>query len=291
MMKKQLQKQLCIFAAFAAAFLAAGSIWYWQTGGTLALTVLMFTPTVSVLLTTLLAGAGWKELLANFHLKPRLRQNKGRYLGVWLLTPVVAYLGAAFYFLLFPQQFTLQSALAVESGMQGTDYIAFLATMIPLAVLVNPLMGLPQCLGEELAWRGWLLPKLTERFGQLRTVLLTGLVWGIWHAPVVAMGYNYGEGHPIANVAAMVLFCLVLGVIQGFLFWRTDSIWGPVLFHAAVNGIDLWKPTDLFMNSPANLFVGTEPGGYRRRIGICSAGNLVPAADREGQGEHLIFLR
>ena len=222
MMKKQLQKQLCIFAAFAAAFLAAGSIWYWQTGGTLALTVLMFTPTVSVLLTTLLAGAGWKELLASFHLKPRLRQNKGRYLGVWLLTPVVAYLGAAFYFLLFPQQFTLQSALAVESGMQGTDYIAFLATMIPLAVLVNPLMGLPQCLGEELAWRGWLLPKLTERFGQLRAVLLTGLVWGIWHAPVVAMGYNYGEGHPLANVAAMVLFCLVLGVIQGFLFWRTD---------------------------------------------------------------------
>lgn len=268
MMKKQLQKQLCIFAAFVAAFLAAGSIWYWQTGGTLALTVLMFTPAVSVLLTTLLAGAGWKELLASFHLKPRLRQNKGRYLGVWLLTPVVAYLGAAVYFLLFPQQFTLQSALAVESGMQGTDYIAFLATMIPLAVLVNPLMGLPQCLGEELAWRGWLLPKLTERFGQLRAVLLTGLIWGLWHAPVVAMGYNYGEGHPLANVAAMVLFCLVLGVIQGFLFWRTDSIWGPVLFHAAVNGIDLWKPTDLFMNSPANLFVGPNLVGIVGGLGF-----------------------
>lgn len=268
MMKKQLQKQLCIFAAFAAAFLAAGSIWYWQTGDTLALTVLMFTPTVSVLLTTLLAGAGWKELLASFHLKPRLRQNKGRYLAVWLLTPVVAYLGAAVYFLLFPQQFTLQSALAVESGMQGTDYIAFLATMIPLAVLVNPLMGLPQCLGEELAWRGWLLPKLTERFGQLRAVLLTGLIWGLWHAPVVAMGYNYGEGHPLANVAAMVLFCLVLGVIQGFLFWRTDSIWGPVLFHAAVNGIDLWKPTDLFMNSPANLFVGPNLVGIVGGLGF-----------------------
>ena len=268
MMKKQLQKQLCIFAAFAAAFLAAGSIWYWQTGDTLALTVLMFTPAVSVLLTTLLAGAGWKELLANFHLKPRLRQNKGRYLGVWLLTPVVAYLGAAVYFLLFLQQFTLQSALAVESGMQGTDYIAFLATMIPLAVLVNPLMGLPQCLGEELAWRGWLLPKLTERFGQLRAVLLTGLIWGLWHAPVVAMGYNYGEGHPLANVAAMVLFCLVLGVIQGFLFWRTDSIWGPVLFHAAVNGIDLWKPTDLFMNSPANLFVGPNLVGIVGGLGF-----------------------
>ena len=172
MMKKQLQKQLCIFAAFAAAFLAAGSIWYWQTGDTLALTVLMFTPAVSVLLTTLLAGAGWKELLANFHLKPRLRQNKGRYLAVWLLTPVVA------------------------------------------------------------------------------------------------MGYNYGEGHPLANVAAMVLFCLVLGVIQGFLFWRTDSIWGPVLFHAAVNGIDLWKPTDLFMNSPANLFVGPNLVGIVGGLGF-----------------------
>ena len=66
MMKKQLQKQLCIFAAFAAAFLAAGSIWYWQRRRHAALTVLMFTPAVSVLLTTLLAGAGWKELLASF---------------------------------------------------------------------------------------------------------------------------------------------------------------------------------------------------------------------------------
>lgn len=140
--------------------------------------------------------------------------------------------------------------------------------MIPLAVLVNPLMGLPQCLGEELAWRGWLLPKLTERFGQLRAVLLTGLIWGLWHAPVVAMGYNYGEGHPLANVTAMVLFCLVLGVIQGFLFWRTDSIWGPVLFHAAVNGIDLWKPTDLFMNSPANLFVGPNLVGIAGGLGF-----------------------
>lgn len=267
-MKKQLQKQLAIFVAIIAAFLAAGSFWYGRTGDSLALTALMFTPAASVLLTTLLTGAGWKELLGGFRLKPRLRQNKGRYLAVWLLTPVVAYLGAAVYFLLFPQQFTLQSALALESGMQGTDYIAFLAAMIPLAVLVNPLMGLPQCLGEELAWRGWLLPKLTEQFGQLRAVLLTSLIWGLWHAPVVAMGYNYGEGHPLANVAAMVLFCLVLGVIQGFLFWRTDSIWGPVLFHAAVNGIDLWKPSDLFMNGPSNLFVGPNLVGIVGGVGF-----------------------
>lgn len=267
-MKKQLQKQLAIFVAIIAVFLAAGSFWYGRTGDSLALTALMFTPAASVLLTTLLTGAGWKELLGGFRLKPRLRQNKGRYLAVWLLTPVVAYLGAAVYFLLFPQQFTLQSALALETGTQGTDYIAFLAAMIPLAVLVNPLMGLPQCLGEELAWRGWLLPKLTEQFGQLRAVLLTSLIWGLWHAPVVAMGYNYGEGHPLANVAAMVLFCLVLGVIQGFLFWRTNSIWGPVLFHAAVNGIDLWKPSDLFMNGPSNLFVGPNLVGIVGGVGF-----------------------
>ena len=258
MMKKQLQKQLCIFAAFAAAFLAAGSIWYWQTGGTLALTVLMFTPAVSVLLTTLLAGAGWKELLANFHLKPRLRQNKGRYLGVWLLTPVVAYLGAAVYFLLFPQQFTLQSALAVESGMQGTDYIAFLATMIPLAVLVNPLMGLPQCLGEELAWRGWLLPKLTERFGQLR------------RDGAVLSGAGCDSGPSVLEDR----FDLGTGALSRGGQWNRS--------------VEADRP---LYEQPGQPLCGTEPGGYRRRIGICSAGNLVPAADREGQGELLIFLR
>ena len=281
-MKKQLQKQLCIFAAFAAAFLAAGSIWYWQTGGTLALTVLMFTPTVSVLLTTLLAGAGWKELLASFHLKPRLRQNKGRYLGVWLLTPVVAYLGAAFYFLLFPQQFTLQSALAVESGMQGTDYIAFLATMIPLAVLVNPLMGLPQCLGEELAWRGWLLPKLTERFGQLRAVLLTGPCLG----NLARAGG--GDGLQLRGRASACQRRRDGAVLSGagcdsgisVLEDRFDLGTGALSRGGQWNrSVEADRP---LYEQPGQPLCGAKPGGHRRRIGICSAGNLVPAADWEG---------
>ena len=271
-MRRKMQGQLPIFLALVAAFMAAGSFWYWKDPHTLVLTLLMFTPALSVLLTALLTGERMGVLVKSLGLKPKLRTNGKLYLAVWLLTPLVAYFGALLYFLLFPGQFTLDSALAIESGVRGKDYLAFLAAMIPLAVLLNPIGGLPQCLGEELAWRGWLLPKLEQRFGQLRAALLSGLLWGVWHAPIVAMGYNYGKGHPLQNIAAMVLFCVVLGSIQAFLYWKSQSVWSAVLFHAAVNGIDLWKPSDLFMNGPSNLFVGPN------LVGLIGGAGFVLAA-------------
>lgn len=92
--------------------------------------------------------------------------------------------------------------------------------MLPLAVIVNSLMGLAQCFGEEFAWRGYLLPKLGTRYSPVAAAVLTGVIWGIWHAPIVAAGYNYGEEHPLLGIAAMIVFCVVIGTIAGFLFLR-----------------------------------------------------------------------
>ena len=152
--------------------------------------------------------------------------------------------------------------------MQGVDYLVMLAQTIPLAVLINPLTGLLPCLGEELAWRGYLLPKFSC-YGKIPATLITGLLWGLWHAPIVAMGFNYGEGHPVANILAMLVFCSVLGVIQGYLFFHTGSVWGPVVFHAAINGIDLYAPSQLFMNRSSNLFIGPN------LIGLVGGAGLI----------------
>lgn len=266
-MKKQDQKRLWIFVLLESVFLGVFSLFYWMSGSNTLLTWLMFTPAVSVLLTRLFTREGTKEL----YLSVGLRKNLRCYLAAWLLTPVISYLGAAVYFLIFPQDFTLSSQFAWELGLQDTDYLAMLIQMIPLAVLVNPLTGLLPCLGEELAWRGYVLPKLSC-FGRTRATLMTSLLWGLWHAPIVAMGYNYGKGHPFANILAMLLFCTVLGLMEGYLFFHTNSVWGPVVFHAAINGMDLYAPSQLFMNTQSNLFIGPN------LVGIVGGAGLILTA-------------
>ena len=78
--------------------------------------------------------------------------------------------------------------------------ICSVAVLIPLAILVNPLMGILQCLGEELAWRSYLLPRLSKQYPIRIAALINGVIWGIWHSPIIAMGYNYGTEHRILGL-------------------------------------------------------------------------------------------
>lgn len=266
------RRELLVFAAFTAAFLALFAFWYAQKQDGMALVLCMFSPSAAVLLTRLATGEGWK----NLYLAPHLRGNLRRYAFAWFATPPIAYAGAALFFVLFPGRFDpLGSAYARDLGVQALpDYAAQLAVMLPLAVLVNPWVGLPQCLGEEFAWRGYLQPKLCEKFSPLQASLLTGALWGVWHAPFIAMGYNYGPGHPLAGVLAMIVFCTVLGCIQGWIFLRVRSVWPAALLHASLNALDLCAPSALFMSGPADPFVGPDPIGLVGGAGILIAAVL-----------------
>ena len=264
------RRELLVFAAFTAVFLALFAFWYAQKQDGMALVLCMFSPSASVVLTRLVTGEGWK----NLYLVPHLRGNLRRYAFAWFATPLIAYAGAVLFFVLFPAQFDpLGSVYARDLGVQTLpEYAAQLAVMLPLAVLVNPWMGLLQCLGEEFAWRGYLLPKLCEKFSPLQAALLTGAVWGVWHAPFIAMGYKYRPGHPLAGVLAMIVFCTVLGCIQGWIFLRVRSVWPAALLHASLNALDLCAPSALFMSGAADPFVGPDLIGL-----VGGAGLLVTA--------------
>ena len=258
---KSRDRQLATFGALTAAFLVLLSAAYASSRDSNILTLLMLTPAASVLVSCLVAGDGIRQL----PLAPRLRGNLPWYAAAWLLPALAAFAGAALYFLVFPRDFDpLGSQLAEASGVEGMgDYISTVVPSVLAAVLVNPIPGLLPCLGEELAWRGYLLPALSERMPRARAALATGVAWGVWHAPIVAMGYNYGAGHPVAGVLAMTAFCAVMGCISGFLFFRTRTVWAPVAFHAAVNGIAMYAPSALLMRAGAHPdpFIGPDLTG------------------------------
>ena len=80
-------------------------------------------------------------------------------------------------------------------------------------------------------------------------MLATGAIWGLWHAPLIAMGYNYGTpypGFPVVGILAMVLFCTGFGTLLCLLRDVTNSVWPCALAHGALNavaGLPVWLST------------------------------------------------
>jgi membrane protease YdiL (CAAX protease family) len=102
------------------------------------------------------------------------------------------------------------------------------------AVLAACTLNLPFMLGEELGWRGYLF-HATSTWSTSRRVLFTGVVWGLWHAPLILMGHNYPE-HPVLGVPLMVVFCTLLAYLFDWTRRRVRAVWGACVLHGIING-------------------------------------------------------
>ena len=100
-------------------------------------------------------------------------------------------------------------------------------------IVVNSFIGLMAGFGEEYGWRGFLQGELIN-IGRLRGVLLVGLIWGVWHLPLIWMGFNY-PGYPLLGSILMVVFTLLLGVILGYAMLKSASIWLVSFLHVLSN--------------------------------------------------------
>lgn len=220
--------------------------------------VLMFFPALGVLVTRLVTREGFKNSMLRLNFRGNLRY----YLIGWFAPMALTAIGAAVYFLIFPSEFTL-STLKAQTAAQPLPP-ALLWGMQVLMLLICPLLNLVTCFGEEWGWRGYLLPKVAARMKFLPTVLLTGFIWGIWHAPIIVAGHNYGmdyPGYPWLGIIGMCLFCMVAGTLFSFITLKTRSCWPAVLAHGALNGTA--SIGVLFLADPmaCNRFVGPLPMG------------------------------
>jgi membrane protease YdiL (CAAX protease family) len=91
---------------------------------------------------------------------------------------------------------------------------------------------------EEIGWRAWLLPRFIRRFGARHAIVLVSVIWGLWHLPFVLSGIYFDfKTVPKALEAAMILptGSIAFGLVIGWLWVRTESIWIVSLAHGAVN--------------------------------------------------------
>jgi membrane protease YdiL (CAAX protease family) len=193
---------------------------------------LMWTPGIAALLTQLLftrsvAGLGW-------------RIGKPKYLLMGYLLPFV--------------YVSLVYALVWVSGIGPLDVAGFAKTMGTQAPFTPPssaqqaaaaalyfatwgvLTTAWATLGEELGWRGLLVPELARRFSFTATALLSGVAWAAWHVPVMVLADYHNPGAP--PWYGLVCFSvLVIGISFAFAWLRlqSGSVWVTVLLHASHN--------------------------------------------------------
>lgn len=197
----------------------------------------MFTPLLGVLLCcrglgTAKTGIGWRL---------QLRGRLGWYAWALWGPALFTLLGAALYFLLFPNQLDWKmTVLAAQMGLESVP-LSVLLIQLGICVTLAPFINLIFALGEEVGWRGWLTPTLQKRLGDRWGKIAAGVIWGIWHWPLILLAnYEYGAGYPGApwsGLAAMCLFTVVTGMLLSWLYERTGSIWAPALAHGALNAI------------------------------------------------------
>lgn len=120
---------------------------------------------------------------------------------------------------------------------------------------------------EEIGWRAWMLPRLIERMNIQRAVTVSALIWAFWHTPFALGGIHHLPGIPaLLVVLTLPILTIGAGLVIGWLWIRTESIWMVALAHGALNN---W-------GQYAFKFMQDEgPGGQPRDMLILAAGGLA----------------
>jgi membrane protease YdiL (CAAX protease family) len=210
--------KIALFLTLTATFSALA---YWRmfspghVAGTADILILMWCPGVAGLLTRLitqrnLAGEGWKPwppgpLLLGYAL-PMFYAGPV-YLVAWL------------------------SGLAGfdTGGWSASGGLVFLATMGVLQSLLG-------ATGEELGWRGLLVPELAKVTNFRGTALISGAIWAVWHMPLIIFAGYHGAGTPLLySIACFAIMVVGLGTLMAWLRLGSGSVWPCALLHATHN--------------------------------------------------------
>jgi membrane protease YdiL (CAAX protease family) len=233
--------------AYGLAWLAVLPLWLDGSG--------LSHPLAGVLVPLMMFAPGIAALITVFSVqRPRPRPT-AEYLGLWPLRPIGRTIWLSVLGILGTATIVITAVfLAAALGLVQLDLVAFsgfaeylddtstvpvdlpVTLVVLLQVLALPITAIISgifAFGEELGWRGWLLPSLRP-LGTWPALLLTGAVWGLWHSPIILLGHNFAQPN-LWGVALMVVGCVLLGVLIGWMRLRSGSVWPAVFAHGGFN--------------------------------------------------------
>jgi membrane protease YdiL (CAAX protease family) len=193
----------------------------------------MMVPVIAHVLTRKLTGEGFAMTgKGSMMLGITFRDKKWIYYLFAMLVPWLYFeLGDGLSLLFYPQLFD-------EEYYQTLGLAKELIPILPFIEILNGTILSFAAFGEEGGWRGYMMPKLTALFGIKKAVVIGGIIWGVWHAPLTAVGHNFGTdypGFPYLGILVMCVECSFMGIMLTFLTEKTGSVWAASIMHAVNN--------------------------------------------------------
>ena len=229
------RRQVATYLFFVFAFT---SVFYFlilraktlAAGGGLYVTGIMWCPALAAFATLKfnrrrLSELGWKWPARRFALASwyiPLSYAATAYVMVW-----VTGLGA------FPNRQFMDSLVArMGLGLSPTASTVLYVALMGTFGLVG---SMSRALGEEIGWRGFLVPEMSKTFSFTATALISGVVWSLWHYPgLIFADYNAGTD----TLYAMACFTTMVVAISFVFAWmrlKSGSLWTGALLHASHN--------------------------------------------------------
>ncbi|GAB3624138.1 CPBP family intramembrane metalloprotease [Mariniluteicoccus endophyticus] len=239
-----------VVGAYALAWLVALPLWLdprhlaspWVMP---ALVLMMFTPLLATLGVRRLEGTPLRQVAAEVF---AIRGDRGLTVGLayavgLILLVVLGGLATSVAFGTYTADLRdfsgLRAILEAQAHGQpmppmplGLLAVVSIVQTIPLG-LVNTIPAM----GEEVGWRGFLFPRLADRLGVWMAAVVSGVVWGCWHAPVILLGYNYPQGPRWLALLAMSATCTFIGVVFTWVRHVSRSTWAAAYGHGLFNAL------------------------------------------------------
>tara|TARA_R110000868_G_scaffold86347_8_gene242259 strand:+ start:59180 stop:60034 length:855 start_codon:yes stop_codon:yes gene_type:complete len=164
--------------------------------------------------------------------------EKSKYLSLSYLIPVL-YVTIAYVLIWF---FSLGSVLNQETilewsqelGMEEFSIPIIILSMVVLLSIVGVVKNIGSTLGEEIGWRGFFIYELRKIFSFGGVSIISGLIWSIWHWPIILLIYK-GSGNVIFHISSFTVMILGMSVILAYYTFKSNSLWPSALFHSVHN--------------------------------------------------------
>jgi len=198
-----------------------GGAWAWMV------LPLMYTPTLASIVARLAGREGFGDVSFRWGGAVGTRAS----VTAWLLPVAVGLIAYGVAWASGLAEFAMPSG-GMLAGM--TAPIPRFLAMIPVALTVGTLQSCISAFGEEVGWRGYMVPRLVEA-GVPHADILSGLIWCVWHVPLILWGgYAVGE-YPW--LSAVLFVASIMPVALLYFRWRmaSGSVWPAVIAHGSWN--------------------------------------------------------
>lgn len=192
---------------------------------------LVFVPALASIVARLVMREGFRDISFRLDRRSRRGMLHGVLYPIAVAVPAFS-IAVAFRVIELTPPFEHPLGMSIP----GSTPVARFFSSAVISLTVGILGMTPLAIGEEIGWRSYLLTRLIQARIR-RPVLVSGLVWAFWHAPMILGGRYNVSSSPGITFALFVVTMVSLGSLLARLRLETDSIWPPIVLHASWNSI------------------------------------------------------